>query len=331
MVEPVLADAERRTAAAESPPPTTVKPSVSAIASATARVPAANGATSNTPIGPFQNTVPASATAPPNAPRVTGPTSRPFRPAGIASDVDDLGSASAAPMSAATTTSAGSPIRSPSRSQQPPAGLDLVVLQQRVADLVALGREEREAHPAADQQPVDLGQQRGDHRRACRETLLPPRTTTYGRRRWSCRSAGTAPATRRAAGRRRTCGSARGDVVDAGVLAVHRAEGVVDVGRRPTRRPAGRRTPPARRRPCWSRPARTARSPAAATPPSARLSTVAAGAVADGVGGEGDRRAEQLAEPLGDRAQRVLRVGRALGPAEVGGHDHPGAGVGEPR
>ena len=46
-------------AAAESPPPTTVTAAENAIASATARVPAANGASSNAPIGPFQNTVPA--------------------------------------------------------------------------------------------------------------------------------------------------------------------------------------------------------------------------------------------------------------------------------
>ena len=50
-------------AAAESPPPTTVVAALTAIASATVRVPAANGASSNAPIGPFQNTVPASLTA----------------------------------------------------------------------------------------------------------------------------------------------------------------------------------------------------------------------------------------------------------------------------
>ena len=47
-------------AAAESPPPTTVVPGAAAIASATRFVPAANGSSSNAPIGPFQNTVPAS-------------------------------------------------------------------------------------------------------------------------------------------------------------------------------------------------------------------------------------------------------------------------------
>ena len=47
----------------DSPPPTTVNPSVSAIALATATVPAANSSTSKTPIGPFQNTVLAPASA----------------------------------------------------------------------------------------------------------------------------------------------------------------------------------------------------------------------------------------------------------------------------
>ena len=46
-------------AAAESPPPTTVVPGDAATASATARVPAAKGSSSKAPIGPFQNTVPA--------------------------------------------------------------------------------------------------------------------------------------------------------------------------------------------------------------------------------------------------------------------------------
>src|SRR5208282_5247350 len=45
-------------AAAESPPPTTVRPGACATACATERVPAANGSSSNAPIGPFQNTVP---------------------------------------------------------------------------------------------------------------------------------------------------------------------------------------------------------------------------------------------------------------------------------
>ena len=46
-----------RTAAAESPPPTTDSPSTSVSAWATARVPSAKASNSKTPIGPFQNTV----------------------------------------------------------------------------------------------------------------------------------------------------------------------------------------------------------------------------------------------------------------------------------
>ena len=61
-------------AATESPPPTTVVPRQSATASATACVPAANGASSNTPIGPFQNTVARAARC---APRTAPPRSRP--------------------------------------------------------------------------------------------------------------------------------------------------------------------------------------------------------------------------------------------------------------
>ena len=52
------------TAATLSPPPMTVSASaLAATASATAFVPASNAAISNTPMGPFQNTVFASATA----------------------------------------------------------------------------------------------------------------------------------------------------------------------------------------------------------------------------------------------------------------------------
>src|SRR6185312_9712734 len=48
-------------AAALSPPPTTVTPGACATASATARVPSANGSSSNAPIGLFQKIVPAPA------------------------------------------------------------------------------------------------------------------------------------------------------------------------------------------------------------------------------------------------------------------------------
>ena len=51
--------------------------------------------------------------------------------------------------------------------------------------------------------------------------------------------------------------------------------------------------------------------------------------VAGHVGGQRDRRPEQLRQPRRDRRERELRVRRALGPAEVRGDDHAGAGVAE--
>ena len=91
-----------------------------------------------------------------------------------------------------------------------------------------------------------------------------------------------------------------GDVVHAGLLAVHDAEAVADVQRR-RGRPAGRRTRPARRRPCSSRAASKRRFSSSATSPSPSAATVSC---ADGPTtsvGERHRAAEQLAEPVGDR------------------------------
>ena len=78
------------------------------IACATPRVPSANGASSNTPIGPFQNTVFALASTCANASTDSGPMSRPFQPSGICSTGTvgvRLGG-----NSSATTTSTGSTI-----------------------------------------------------------------------------------------------------------------------------------------------------------------------------------------------------------------------------
>ena len=47
---------------------------------------------------------------------------------------------------------------------------------------------------------------------------------------------------------------------------------------------------------------------------------------ADRSGVEADREAEEFAEPFGHRADAQRRVGGAAGAAEVGGHDHSGAG-----
>ena len=67
------------TAATESPPPTTVVAAASATARATASVPAAKASISNTPMGPFQTTVPARPTTSAYAARVRGPMSTPIR------------------------------------------------------------------------------------------------------------------------------------------------------------------------------------------------------------------------------------------------------------
>ena len=52
-------------------------------------------------------------------------------------------------------------------------------------------------------------------------------------------------------------------------------------------------------------------------------------ALADGVGRERDLLPEQLTEALGNRLQRVRRVRRPVGPAEVRDHEDARAGVGE--
>src|SRR5690606_23954111 len=87
-----------RTAAAESPPPTTARPSTSVSAWATARVPAANGSSSKTPIGPFQKTVAESRMAAANASADSGPMSRPSPSA--PNGVDSIASAAATAVSA---------------------------------------------------------------------------------------------------------------------------------------------------------------------------------------------------------------------------------------
>jgi hypothetical protein len=128
-----------------------------------------------------------------------------------------------------------------------PGRCDHVLLEQRLADLVALRLEEGEAHAAADEQLVDLGQQRLDHRQLVGDLgaaehhhvrllgVLGDRAST---------------STSRSTSRRRSA-AARPHVVHAGVLAVHRAERVVDValGERGQLSANAR----ARRRPCWSR------------------------------------------------------------------------------
>mmetsp|Transcript_16505 Transcript_16505/g.56403 ORF Transcript_16505/g.56403 Transcript_16505/m.56403 type:complete len:223 (+) Transcript_16505:30-698(+) len=97
------------TAATESPPPMMVMASAStfAMAVATAKVPFANFSNSKTPIGPFQTIVFDALTTSAKTCDVAGPTSRPSHPSGIESTLTTFASASAANLSA-TTTSVGS-------------------------------------------------------------------------------------------------------------------------------------------------------------------------------------------------------------------------------
>jgi hypothetical protein len=81
-------------------------------ASATARVPAENASNSNTPIGPFQNTVFAPAIFSANSAADFGPMSRPIWPAGMSSEATTVAGASAE-NSGATALSTGSTISTP--------------------------------------------------------------------------------------------------------------------------------------------------------------------------------------------------------------------------
>ena len=99
-----------RTAAAESPPPTTLNaplPVAATIASATPRVPAAYAGNSNTPIGPFQKMVFALDSNAANRLTEPGPMSRPISSSGIALAATNCGGESAANFSV-TTMSPGS-------------------------------------------------------------------------------------------------------------------------------------------------------------------------------------------------------------------------------
>ncbi len=315
-----------RTAAAESPPPTTVRPSTAVSAWATAFVPAANGAISKTPIGPFQKTVRASASLLAKSSAVRGPMSRPIRSAGIASAATTVASASAAKRVAATTStgSTSSTPRSRSRADQLAHRVQLVGLQQRRPHPVPLGRQEGVRHAAADQEPVDLGEQVGDDGELVGD-LRPAEHHDVG----PAGSCGEPPQ-HVDLGQHQTAGGVRQahrHVVDAGVLAVHRAEPVPDVQLGQASEGVGEGA--------------TFGVVLAGLPrleaevlqqrdlPVRESAHHRCADVADHVGGERHRRAEQLAQPVGDRPQRQLRPHLALRPAEVRAHDDPRAPGGQ--
>ena len=203
-----------------------------------------------------------------------------------------------------------------------PAGVDLVLLEQALADLVALGLEEGEHHAAADQQPVGLAEQVVDDAELVGDL---------------------GAAEHHDVGPLRVLGEPAQHVDLGGDQAAH---GVRQPLRDVVHEACLRCTTP---KPSETKASASAASWSANAPRSASSLLVSPalnrtfsstrdlavleavdgrpGALADGVGRRTRRRlAEQLAEPGGHRAQRVRRVRRALGPAEVGGHDDPGAG-----
>ena len=147
------------------------------------------------------------------------------------------------------------------------------------------------------QQVVDDAELVGDLRAAEHDDVRPLRVA---------RSAGRSTSTSAATSSPAACGSRCGDVVDAGLLAVHDAEAVADVGVG-ERGELRRRRRRARRRPCSSRPGRSGGSRAArrrrrrgrrrsAGPTSPTVS------VAKATG-----RPSSSREPRGDRREGVLR------------------------
>ena len=146
------------TAAALSPPPTTVKPAVSATASATVRVPAAKRASSNMPMGPFQNTVRASVTT---SAKLGGRAG---------ADVETLASrrGGRAEASAPSVGSRGRRCRRAGGWACPPPSSRRHVSTWSGSNSESptekpCAAEEREAHAPADDQRVDDAEQRVDH------------------------------------------------------------------------------------------------------------------------------------------------------------------------
>jgi hypothetical protein len=114
-------------------------------------VPPANGSISNTPSGPFQSTVFALASSFLKSSMVFGPMSRPIQPSGTSATTCVF--AAASNLSAATW-STGRTMRAEERIFF--GEVELVRLDLRVADGLALRLEQRVGHAAADDDGVDL-------------------------------------------------------------------------------------------------------------------------------------------------------------------------------
>ncbi len=147
---------------------------------ATASVPAAKAGNSNTPTGPFQNTVAASASLAANSSRVAGPMSTPSRSAGnaVTSNTSVLGIGGELGRADQVDRQHDLHAALGRVGQHLPDLADLVRLQQRPAHLVALRGQEGVGHPAADEHPVGLVRAGWRSPPSLSDGLAPPSTTT---------------------------------------------------------------------------------------------------------------------------------------------------------
>src|SRR4051812_10100649 len=203
--------------------------------------------------------------------------------------------------------------------EEAPARVDLVGFEQRVADVVALRRQEGEAHAAAHEQRVDTWQQALDDLQLVRDlrTAQHDDVGALGVLGQPLQDLDLAPDQLP-----RCVRKPLRDVVDARVLAVHGAERVVDVEVDGCGQHIG--------------------IGGALVAVLARLAGVEADVlqqrdvglapdVARGVRrrirDEGDLATEQLTQASRDRREAVLRVGSALRPAQMGADYDLGSGV----
>ena len=228
------------------------------MALATARVPAAYGASSNTPMGPFQKTVPA-------VPMAAGEPCRRLRADVQAHLIGRDRVRGHHPTRRVGCDLGGHDeirwqldLARRRHFEVARGGVDLARLEQRGAGLQAAGGEEREGHGPADEDPVGRGDQVAERVELVRDLRAAEhhhvRPLDVGGQLAQRGDLGLDQVADGAA-------AAQRHVVDAGVLAVHRAESVRDVqvdGRRElVGEPAARAC-----RPCWSPRRRSAGSPA---------------------------------------------------------------------
>ena len=202
------------------------------------------------------------------------------------------------------------------RVEQPPAGVDLVGFEQRVADVVALRQQEREAHPTANEHPVDPRQQVfddgelvGDLGAAEDDDVRPLRVMGEPLQHLDL-------AQHQLAGRMR---EAERYVVHARVLAVHGTERVADVAVGERSQPLGEGAAfvVVLARLARLEPDVLQHGDVAVGEPVDRLARRLTGDVV----AQRNVGAEQLGQPVRDRSQGQVRTVLALGPTQVSADD----------